>query len=63
MKIKCPCCNELIEIDDADVKSYVGTLAARVMTDARVKANQANAKKPRPGAQGKPKPRKQKPEA
>lgn len=61
MKIECPFCKKIIEIDDSEVKTYTARLSGKGCTDAKRAALTANAKKPRPGAQGKPKPRKPKP--
>lgn len=60
MKIQCPCCSEVIEIDDVDIRAYVSSLRGKTTSEAKKEACRANASKPRPGAQGKPKPRKQK---
>lgn len=61
MKIICEHCQQLNIIDDSDVRAYVNRLTARSGSDAKLAAQKANASKPRPGAKGKPKPRKPKP--
>lgn len=58
MKVQCSHCQEIIQIDDRDVKSYVSRLNNKVVTPKRIESCRANAKKPRPGAKGKKKPRK-----
>jgi len=55
MKVQCPCCYALVEIDDTDVRSYVGSLMGSGCSDVKKAALRLNASKPRPGARGKKK--------
>lgn len=60
MKVQCPCCYALVEIDDADVRSYVASLMGSGCSEVKKAALRLNASRPRPGAIGKKKPRKNK---
>lgn len=58
MKIKCPHCAEIIGIDDKEIRQYLARQLAGIKSEAKAEASRAAAKKPRPGAKGKKKPRK-----
>ena len=57
MKIQCTGCNTIIEIDDADVRAYLGIKSAgstlgSIKSEAKTAAAKLNARKPRPGSRG-----------
>lgn len=51
MRVQCKC-GIMIEIDDAEVRTYMNRLAGRSKSEVKLDALRNNAKKPRPGSIG-----------
>ena len=48
MKIRCPHCQQITEIEDCDVREYINTVPIMGKDEAQA----ARARKPRPGSKG-----------
>ena len=49
MKIECPCCSKIIEVDDRDIMSYIGRKGGQARSEAKRAAVTKSAALPRPG--------------